>query len=476
MQHIFLSFIMFLTLFSGQAQLADKPTHIKTADLIKKEFNAKNYKGIYALLDTNIQNKISEADYVKYVNDVSNTYCASVEKVTYTGIKRGNHEFEFYCKSGPIDIVLGVNKKGKITNLQWITPKMGMAENTVIKTEEASTELLTPSIIDSKIDSIVNNFMLNPVNCGLSIAVYQNKKITYYNYGSMARGTNQKPTNKTIYEIGSISKTFTGILFAQAILDKKLALNDPVKKHLGEGYTNLAFKGTDIELVHLANHTSRVHRVPFNLMAQPGFNMGNPYKNYTKEMVMEYLKMMKPDTLPGTKNEYSNLGMALLGIIEEKVYNKTYEELIAQYICQPLSMKDTKIIIPSADTSRFAKGYDGEGNLTPYWDLGALAGAGGIRSTTEDMMIYTKANLEETLPAFKLSHQTTYNDSKNHVALAWHKTITKKGNELIWHNGRTGGFGSFCGFIASKEAAVVVLGNSGNPVDQIAIGILKFLQ
>ncbi len=341
---------------------------------------------------------------------------------------------------------------------------------------KAQTGNQTPSLIDSKIDSIVNNFMLNPVNCGLSIAVYQDKKINYYHYGSISRGTNQKPTNKTIYEIGSISKTFTGILFAQAILDKKLGLNDPVKKHLGEAYSNLAYKGTDIELVHLANHTSRIHRVPFNLMTQPGFTIGNPYKNYTKEMVMEYLKLMKPDTLPGTKNEYSNLGMGLLGIIEEKAYNKSYEELITQYICQPLGMNDTKITITKSDTSHFAKGYDDEGNRTSYWDLGALAGAGGIRSTAEDMMKYTKANLEETNPAFKLSHQSTFNDSKNHVALAWHKTLTKKGNELIWHNGRTGGFGSFCGFIPSKDVAVVVLANSGNPVDQIAIGILKFLQ
>lgn len=365
--------------------------------------------------------------------------------------------------------VLQAQKPGKATGVKQES----------VSAVPAVTE--TPAINDSvaifwqtKVDSVVKAFITNTVNCGVSIAVYQNKKVSYYNYGEVKRGSKQAPTNKTIYEIGSISKTFTGILFAQAITEKKLNPNDQVKNHLGEGFDNLAYKDKPIELVHLANHSGRVHRVPFNLMAQPKYNESNPYKNYSKEMVYAYVKLMKPDTFPGVKSEYSNLGMALLGIIEEKTYGKTYEELITEYICKPLEMSDTKINV--TDTLRFAKGYDGGGNLTPYWDLGDLAGAGGIRSTSEDMMKYARANLEETNPAFKLSHQTTFNDGKNHVALAWHITTTKKGNELIWHNGRTAGFSSFCGFIKSKDVAVVVLGNSGNPVDQIAIGILKLLQ
>ena len=335
-------------------------------------------------------------------------------------------------------------------------------------------ELPKTSALDWKMDSIVKSFMDNPANCGLSIAVYRDKKISYYNYGNVKRGANVLPNNKTIYEIGSVSKTFTGILFAQAINDKKLGMNDPLKKHLGEEYAHLSYKGKDIELVHLVNHSGRVHRVPFNLAAQANFDQQNPYKNYKKEMVLEYMKKMKPDTFPGVKSEYSNLGMALLGIIEEKVYNKSYEELITEYICTPLGMTSTKIT--GIDTTRFAKGYDSNGAQTQYWDLGALSGAGGIRSTSEDMMKYVIANLEEKNAAIKLSHYTTFNDAKNHIGMAWHLTQTKKGNELIWHNGRTAGFSSFCGFIKSKDVAVVVLGNSGNPVDQIAIGILKLLQ
>jgi CubicO group peptidase (beta-lactamase class C family) len=368
-----------------------------------------------------------------------------------------------------LSLSLQAQKTGKTSGF-----KQGSATPVPPKTVIPPPIDTTAILWQARVDSVVKAYITNTVNCGVSIAVYRDKKETYYNYGEIKRGSKQVPTNKTIYEIGSISKTFTGILFGQAITDKKLNLNDQVKNHLGTGFDNLAYKDKAIELVHLANHTGRIHRVPFNLATQPNYDVTNPYKNYNKDMVFAYLKLMKPDTFPGVKNEYSNLGMALLGIIEEKAYSKTYEELISEFICRPLEMNDTKILV--TDTVRFAKGYNDEGNLVPYWDLGALAGAGGIRSTSSDMMRFMKANIEEKNPAFKLAHQSTFNDNKNNVGLAWMITTTKKGNELIWHNGRTAGFSSFCGFIKSKNVAVVVLGNSSNPVDQIAIGILKLLQ
>ena len=368
-----------------------------------------------------------------------------------------------------LGLTLQAQKTGKTGGF-----KQGNSAPVPPKTETAVPKDSMAIVWQTKVDSVVKAYITNTVNCGVSIAVYQNKKETYYNYGEVKRSSKQVPTNKTIYEIGSISKTFTGILFAHAISDKKTNLNDQVKNHLGAGYDNLAYKDKPIELVHLANHSGRIHRVPFNLAMQPNYDATNPYKNYSKEMVFAYMKMMKPDTFPGVKSEYSNLGMALLGMIVEKNYSKTYAELMTEYICKPLGMYDTKITV--TDTARFAKGYDASGSLTPYWDLGDLAGAGGIRSTSEDMMKYAKANLEETNPVLKLSHQSTFNDGKNNIALAWHISTTKKGNELVWHNGRTAGFSSFCGFIKAKDVAVVVLGNSGNPVDQIAIGILKLLQ
>ncbi|HWY11933.1 MAG TPA: serine hydrolase [Bacteroidia bacterium] len=475
MERVFLCFSMVLITLLAPAQLADKASHITMAELIKKEYNAQNYKAIYKVLDSDFQSKMNEkevGDFFKF--NVFDHY-GTILSIDYTELKDGFHVFLVKCKNGLLDLYLACNVDEKITGMQWLPHKNDQVVP-IQKNEKYVSDNPKITDWDLKLDSIVKDYMTNAQNCGITIAIYQNKKVMYYNYGETKRGTNQLPNNKTIYEIGSISKTFTGILLARAVTDKKVKLNDPVKKYLGEDYKNLAYKDKDIELVHLANHTARVDRVPFNLAMQPNYSDQNPYKNYSKQMVYAYMKQMQPDAFPGTKNEYSNLGMALLGIIEEKVYNKTYEELITEYICKPLDMPDTKITLNDDELKRFATGYAQDGTETPHWDLGDLAGCGGIRSTAEDMLKYARANLEETNPVLKLSHVSTYKDDKNNVALAWQLATTKKGNELIWHNGRTAGFTSFCGIIQSKDLCVVVLSNSGNPVDQIAIGIMKLLQ
>lgn len=476
MKRILGCFILLVCSFFTKAQLASQAIHNKTAETLLKEYNAKNYKGIYKLLDKEFQKQMNEkelGDFFKF--NVYQPY-GDITTLTFIEFKNSYYLYLADCKNGKLDLNLSCNADGKINSMQWLPHREVLPEVPVLKSEGFNTDNPKATAWDLKVDSTVNIYLRNSANCGLSIAVYANKEVKYYNYGEVKRGTNQLPSGKTIYEIGSVSKTFTGILLAQAITDKKVNANDPVKKHLGEQYKNLAYKGKAVELVHLANHSSRTHRLPFDLMNQPGYDPLNPYAHYTKDMVLKYVAAMPIDTFPGIKSEYSNLGMGLLGIILEDAYKKTYEELITQYICQPLEMSDTKLVLNEEQRARFATGYNNSGGETPYWNLGGLPGAGGIRSTSEDMMKFLKANLAETNPAFKLSHYSTFNDGKDNIAMAWHLFITKKANELTWHNGRTAGFASFCGFIKSKDMGVVVLSNSGNPVDQIALGLLKLLQ
>jgi CubicO group peptidase (beta-lactamase class C family) len=476
MQRLFLCFSILFTVFL-QGQTDAKAKYVELASRIQKEYNSQNYRSIYKMMDKEFQKQMNEKELGDFFRFNLRDVYGDISGITFVEMKEGLYVFLVDCRNGKLDLALGKDANDKINAMQWLPHKEEIVSVPAIKgTTKYNSDNPKATPFDLKIDSIASNYMNNPANCGLSIAVYSDKQVKYYNYGEVKRGANTLPDKTTLYEIGSVSKTFTGILFAQAILDKKLGMNDPVKKHLGEGYEKLAYKGKNIELVHLANHSGRIHRIPFNLMSQPGYDPKDPYKNYSREMVYDYMKKMEPDTFPGVKNEYSNLGMALLAIIEEKTYGKSFEELVTEYICRPADMKSTKILLNEEEKKRFASGYDTDGKETPHWELGALAGAGGIRSTPEDMMKYAKANLEETIPAFKLSHSTTFNNGRDQVGMAWQIAITKKGNELIWHNGRTAGFSSFCGFIKSKDAAVVVLSNSGNPVDPLAIGILKLLQ
>lgn len=476
MKRFVLFFILLSCIFCVNAQIATQAVHDKISATLFKEYKAKNYKEIYKLLDKEYQKQITEKEFADFFQfNIYEPY-GEMNNLNFTEFKKDHFLYLADFKNGKLDLYLSCNLNEKITGMQWLPHKEILPELPELKSNKIISDNPKATAWDLKIDSIVTVYMRNPANCGLSIAIYNTKDIKFYNYGETKKGRHTLPSATTIYEIGSISKTFTGILFAKAILDKKVTANDPVKKHLGEAYSNLVYKDKNIELIHLANHSSRIHRIPYNLTASPGFDQLNPYANYNKAMVLKYVSEIKPDTFPGVKNEYSNLGMGLLGIILEQVYGKSYEELMSEYICRPLQMNDTKLNLSEEQTDRFATPYTQEGVETVHWDLGALPGAGGIRSTAADMIKFVQANIEESIPAFKLSHNSTFNDGNNNIALAWHLFTTRKSNEMIWHNGRTGGFAGFCGFIKSKNVGVVVLSNSGNPCDQVALGILKLLQ
>lgn len=329
--------------------------------------------------------------------------------------------------------------------------------------------------LDSVVDRSVVDFMQSPQNCGLSIGIIKDSVTYFYNYGETKRNNKDLPDKNSIYEIGSISKTFCGIILAYAVGEGKIKLEDDIRKYLPERYSNLEINKQFIQIKHLANHTSGLPRLPDNLKDQQDFNLLDPYKNYTKNMAFEFLKTVRLDHEPGDVCEYSNFGMALLGMILEKVYNLPFEEIIKKNICLPNNMNSTVITLNQEQLKLFTDGHNTAGEFTPHWDLGALVTAGGIRSTSGDMINYLRYNLNEADAALKLAHRSTFNNGNN-VALAWHIIKTKYGNELIWHNGGTFGYSSFCGFIKEKKCAIVVLSNSGNNVDHIGISILKLLQ
>lgn len=331
------------------------------------------------------------------------------------------------------------------------------------------------SDLDLLVDSMVKSFMQSPQNCGLSIGISKNGNTYFYNYGEIKRDSKKLPDQNTLYEIGSVTKTFCGLLLANAVIEKKIKLDDDIRKYLSGKYPSLMYNKRPIHISDLANHTSGLPRVPLNLMQQPGFDSLNPYQNYKKQQIFDYLKTLKLTREPGTVCDYSNLGMALLGVILEDVYGKSFEELIKEKICDKNGMSNTTIQLNGDQLSRFAEGYTDEGLNTPHWDLGAFVAAGAIRSTSEDMLKYLTYNLEEKDAVAQLVHKITFNN-KETVALSWFLKKTKAANTLIWHNGATYGFSSFCGFIKEKNCSVVILSNSGTNVDYIGIALLNYLQ
>jgi len=304
----------------------------------------------------------------------------------------------------------------------------------------------------------------------------KNGKTTTYSYGEVKKGENQLPdADKTFFEIGSISKTFSGILLANEVIKGKMSLDEPINKYLPDSIGKMSYKDVPITLKTISNHSSGFPRLPMNLYKK-GDDTNNPYQNYDVGRMFSYLKTFKPFREVGVNYDYSNFAVGLLGTILAQQNQISYEELLLQKICKPLKLKNTKISLDTTDKNNFAQGYDEKGKASLAWDLNMLAGAGGIRSTTNDMAKFIEANMtkapKQLQEAIDLSHKITFESGSNIVGLGWH--ITKRKEHTIYqHSGGTGGFRTFVGFDKDRQIGVVVLSNSAEEVAMIGMELLR---
>lgn len=308
---------------------------------------------------------------------------------------------------------------------------------------------------------------------GIVLAVREpNGKRTIVSYGDPGDGALPFDA-KSVFEIGSISKVFTGILLAEMAGRGEVALDDLAQKHVPEGVTIPSRGDSQIRLVDLATHSSGLPRLPANLLPA---DSANPYADYTVSQLHEFLSSY---TLPrdvGTKVEYSNLGAGLLGHLLENVSGKSWETLISERILEPLGMSMSGVTWNDDMQKHLVRGHDVEGEPTANWDLPTLAGAGALRSNAEDLLRFLDANLDgasSPLPfAIPESHKPRVDAGPGmQIGLGWHIRTTKE-RQLIWHNGGTGGYRSFLGFDPKRKIGVIVLENSARGSDDIGFHLL----
>jgi CubicO group peptidase (beta-lactamase class C family) len=204
-------------------------------------------------------------------------------------------------------------------------------------------------------------------------------------------------------------------------------------------------------------------------------NPNNPYADYTVEQLYAFISHYNPIRAVGAAYEYSNLAQGLLGHLLAKNKNTSYEALMVETIANPLKMNDTRIELTKQMKKHLALGHSG-GQVVENWDIPTLAGAGAIRSSTADMAKFIAANLgyvsTELTKAMELSHKTRHDKAGDmSVAMAWH---IKKGaqGDVIWHNGGTGGYRTFAGFVKETGKGVVLLTNSSRGADDIGFHLL----
>jgi D-alanyl-D-alanine-carboxypeptidase/D-alanyl-D-alanine-endopeptidase len=330
-----------------------------------------------------------------------------------------------------------------------------------------------------KIDALAQPLVDSETVVGLAVGIVDAGKTAVFGYGRASRSADKPPDGQTLFEIGSITKVFTGLALADMAREKLVSLDDPVGKLLPDTVKVPQRDNRTITLLDLATHTSGLPRLPQNLLPLVAKHPENPYAQYTVEQMYEAISSGSLATTPGEKFAYSNYGMGLLGHALARRAGMSYEELIRQRICAPLGMKETQIRLSDPQKLRFAEAHDADGTRIQAWDIPTLAGCGALRSTVNDLVLFVSANLglrpSRLSAAIEASHQPRREIAKGteSIALGWHLR-TKEG--VCWHNGQTGGYHSFVGFQKQRKIGVVVLGNTaGGTVDQLGFRLLKLL-
>ncbi len=185
-----------------------------------------------------------------------------------------------------------------------------------------------------------------PSYIGLVVGAIAKDEEVLLGFGTRQVGESQPPDADTVIEIGSISKTFTGILLAKKIENGELELDDRIAELLPEGWS-LSESAREITLRHCTTHTSGIPRLPANLLNFSGVfrNLfgGDPYRDYSEEQFRDALATVDLEFEPGTDRSYSNFAVGLLGFVLATQNGTDYETLVTSEICQPLGMHNTVI-------------------------------------------------------------------------------------------------------------------------------------
>jgi CubicO group peptidase (beta-lactamase class C family) len=334
--------------------------------------------------------------------------------------------------------------------------------------------------LKTKTDKLVHQYVMklmteNP-KVGLSIGVYDDGKMSLYHYGTVEKGQAKLPNDRTIYEIASITKTFTGTLLAKAISEKKINLTDDIRKYLQEPYPNLEYEGKFISIRDLESHQSGLPRnIPYDakMWENPNFDT-LPYQinqleaGYTAKDWLRELHDIKLTKAPGSiEFEYSNIGTNLIAIALENIYGQSYEQMISEWIFKPLKMTNSKFKMAEVDKTKLARGYNHKGKEMPYFLDNARA-AGGIKSSLKDMMNYVAFQMNEAHSIPKISHQSiwTNQDKTFSLGLGWQMFSSNKGSRNMFQDGGAYGFSSTITLFPDKNLGFVLLSNESGPNSQ----------
>jgi D-alanyl-D-alanine-carboxypeptidase/D-alanyl-D-alanine-endopeptidase len=320
--------------------------------------------------------------------------------------------------------------------------------------------------IPPKVTNFILNDVVNKSKAALVVGLIDPNGTKVYSFGNISKANNMPVNGSTIFNIDSITKTFTTLVLADMVNQGIVNLNDPIEKYLPANVKVPQYNGTKITLENLATHTSGLPFMPSNIWINNTIGTINP--NYNEAQLYEGLANTTLSSKPGTKFLYSDFGMGLLGHILSLKEGVPYEQLVKHRILDVLGMNDTKITLSHNDIKyRFPVGHQNGSEIQTPKIPSVIAGAGGLRSTANDLLKYLSANtgllhtkLDGSIALQHLiQHPGILPNPMNYstfIALGW-AVLTNFGTETLTHTGSINGWNANVGFIPTKHIGVVSL-------------------
>ncbi|MEU8848763.1 serine hydrolase domain-containing protein [Streptomyces sp. NPDC048564] len=350
-----------------------------------------------------------------------------------------------------------------------------------VATTAAGASLLpgNAAAADDRLPALVRRYLDQALAAGspsVVCGVIQGRRA--YAEGAGAAVGRSAPDGRTVFQLGSITKTLTATALARAVGAGATRLDAPL---VLPARFPIPRKGTRrITLAHLATHTSGLPSLPPNLLAEA--DPYDPYAHYTLDDLATGLRSTQLSTEPGKVNAYSNLGFGLLG---QALAFDDVDSMLRHRVAAPLGMVDTTTSLRPDMASRKAVGHF-EGEVVPDWHDHVLSAAGtSMYSTADDMVRFLRSQLRpERSPlrdAIELTQRPRFTVDQNlRLGLGWHLSSLPGGRTMTWHNGGTGGFSTCAAFIRESGTAVVMMVNTfsqetataARPVDALTFRLL----
>jgi len=322
--------------------------------------------------------------------------------------------------------------------------------------------------LKTRVDALVQPVMDSGYAVGYAIGLIQGKETLILGYGRTARDSGRTPDGRTLFQVGSITKTFVGVQLADLARRNIVRVDDPIELYLPEFVSVPGWGERKITLLDLATHRSGLPGLPADFLTSPSTTaLGG---EYTMTQLLKWLSSYRLTRAPGERFEYSNVGIAILGHIVGNIQGKTWEQSCMDTICTPLGMKDTRTVLTPEQQSRLARGHRADLDPVPLEEIGVMGPGGSLISSVEDLSIYVRAHLalidtplRTAMDIAMAGHASA--EPIGEMGLCWIRLIRPDTN-VVFYVGDTFGYLAAVIFDLQKKTGVIVLGNQDSTVNQ----------